>query len=88
MKDHETPTDASWFERPRNINLMIATLVIVCAGLVLAELFYHPHGHFPLEETIGFHAWFGFVAFVVIVFLGRALRQIVGREEDYYDDDQ
>ena len=88
MPDHETPNDASWFERPRNINLMIAVLVIVCAGTVLAQRFCHPHGHFPLEDSFGFQAWFGFVAFVVIVFLGRALRMIVGREEDYYDNDR
>jgi len=88
MPNHETPTDASWFERPRNINLMIAVLLIVCTGLVLAELFYPPHGHFPLEETFGFQAWFGFVAFIVIVYLGRGLRMIVRREEDYYDNDR
>jgi hypothetical protein len=88
MPDHETPTDASWFQRPRNINLMISVLAVVCAGTVLAQLVYHPHGHFPLEETFGFHAWFGFVTFVVIVYLGRGLRLIVGRKEDYYDNDR
>lgn len=81
------PTDEpSWFERPRNINGMITALAIICLGLVLADLFYtNPHPHFDLETSFGFQAWFGFVAFVVIVFLGRVLRLIVRRKEDYYD---
>lgn len=67
---------------------MIAVLVIACAGLVLSQLLQPFHAHFPLEESFGFQAWFGFVAFVVIVFLGRALRLFVRRDEDYYDNDQ
>lgn len=78
--------DASWFERPRNVSLLITLLCIACAGLVLADLFYeNPHPHFPVETSFGFHAWFGFIAFVAVVFLGRLLRLIVRRDEDYYD---
>lgn len=76
----------SWFERSGNIRLLIGLLVVTCAGLVVADLFYeNPHPHFPIETTFGFQAWFGFVAFVVVVFLGRFLRLIVKRPEDYYD---
>ena len=54
--------------------------------LVLADLFYeNPHPHFELETSFGFQAWFGFVSFVAVVFLGRFLRLFVRREEDYYD---
>ena len=45
---------------------------------------HHPP-HFDVETVFGFQAIFGFVAFVVIVYLGRFLRLIVKREEDYYD---
>ena len=75
----------SWFERPGNIKLMITLLCITCVGLVLADRSYEPHPHFPIESFFGFNAWFGFIAFVVIVFLGRLLRLIVRRDEDYYD---
>ncbi|WP_417732331.1 hypothetical protein [Rosistilla oblonga] len=85
-KSNQVTDPPSWFERPRNINAMIAGLVIVCLLLVVADLFYtNPHPHFDLETSFGFQAWFGFVSFVVIVFLGRILRMIVGRKEDYYD---
>lgn len=80
------PNVPSWFERPRNINAMILGLFALGAMLVLADLFYeNPHPHFPIETSFGFQAWFGFVAFVVVVFLGSILRTFVRRPEDYYD---
>ncbi|TWT66581.1 hypothetical protein [Allorhodopirellula solitaria] len=86
MKTTPTPSDPSWFERPSNIRKMIIALVIICTGLALADLFYtNPHPHFPIETSFAFQAWFGFVSFVVIVFLGRLLRVFVSRPEDYYE---
>ncbi len=78
--------DESLFERPQNIKRMITGLVILCIALVMAELFYtNDHAHFGIESIWGFQAWFGFLAFVGIVFLGRVLRMFVSRPEDYYD---
>ena len=67
---------------------MPPTAVIVCVATVVVQFYYEPHGHFSWEDSFGFYAWFGFVAFVVIVYLGRGLRLIVGRKEDYYGDDR
>jgi len=76
----------SWFEKPGNVRLIIIALVVICAGLVLAEFFYtNPHPHFDLEEVFGIHAIVGFVAFVTVVFLGKGLRVLIKRREDYYD---
>lgn len=84
---HSNPEDQSWFERPANIQKMIIGLIVVCVGLLLAEFTYtNEHMHFKKYESIpGFQAAFGFVAFVVIVFLGMGLRLIIKRDEDYYD---
>jgi uncharacterized membrane protein len=80
------PPQPTWFERPNHVRWLVIGLVVVCLALVLADLFYeNPHPHFKAETIFGFHAWFGFIAFVVIVFLGRLLRIIVSRPEDYYD---
>ena len=78
--------EPSWFERPGNVRLLIAALVVCCIALVVADLFYeNPHPHFEIEKSFGFQAWFGFVSFVILVFLGRFLRLIIKRDEDYYD---
>jgi len=76
----------SWFEKPGNIRTLIGALILVCIALGVADLFYeNDHAHFPIEKSFAFQAWFGFVTFVVIVFLGIALRPIIKRDEDYYD---
>jgi hypothetical protein len=84
---HTPPSDPSWFERPQNIRRMIIGLVVVCVLLVLADLFYeNPHPHFGKVETFfGFQAWFGFIAFVAVVFLGTLLRPLIKKPEGYYD---
>ena len=83
---HSQGDEPTWFERPKNINRLIVMLVVSCVILVAIDLVYaNPHPHFAIESTVGFQAWFGFAAFVVIVFLGRFLRLFVRREEGYYD---
>ena len=85
---HE-PVDGrtSWFEKPGNVRLIIIALVVVCAALVVAEFFYtNPHPHFDLEQVFAIHAIVGFVAFVTVVFLGKGLRLLIKRREDYYDE--
>jgi hypothetical protein len=92
---HDTePAEKSWPER--NVNLIIIGLVVACVLTVVAQLAWgsitghplydekHP-AHFEIEHLLGFQAMFGFIAFVVIVFLGRFLRPIIMREETYYD---
>jgi hypothetical protein len=85
----------SWFEKPTNVRNLIIALAVACAVLVLADFVPtsahresggDSHPRFAIETSFGFHAWFGFVAFVAIVFLGRLLRMIVSRPEEYYHD--
>lgn len=87
-EEHKTTDekDQSWFERPGNIRLMIVGLVIACVLLVLADTMYSKdHAHFSLEKVFALQAWFGFAAFVIVVFIGKFLRLIIKRDEDYYD---
>ena len=64
---------------------VVGGVVAACVVLTLAEFAYeHHHPHFELETSFGFNAWLGFVAFVVVVFLGRGLRTIIRRDADYY----
>lgn len=75
-----------WFDRTENVRLLIIGLIVVCVVVVVAErIFPNDHPHFWIEKIPGFQAAFGFAAFVVVVMLGKALRVVVSREEDYYD---
>ena len=74
-----------WLDNPRNVDKICYGLYIVCALLVVSDLFYHKHPHFSMESLFGFYGFYGWVACVVLVLAARVLRRIVGRQEDYYD---
>lgn len=77
-KDDSHVGDQSWIER--HVNLFIGGLVLVCIATLVAQLVFWPMfseehpAHFEVETIFGFEAIFGFVAFVVVVFLGWLLR--------------
>jgi len=60
-------------------------IIIISILLVLIDFTIHRHAYFALEEIYGFPALFGFVSFVFIVLVGKWLRKILMRKEDYYD---
>ena len=53
--------------------------------LAVLELFLHRHGVAPIEDSFMFPAIFGFLAFMFIVQVGKWLRQMIMRSEDYYE---
>ena len=61
-------------------------LVLIAVILVPLEFVAHRHGEIALENIWLFPALYGFVAFVFIVYAGRALRLLIMRREDYYDE--
>lgn len=61
-------------------------LVLIAVILVPLEFIVHRHGEIALEDIWLFPAIYGFVAFVFIVYAGRALRLLIMRREDYYDE--
>ena len=72
-------------DKPGNSKKILMALYAVCVLLLAVDLFLEKYGHFEVEEWIGFHAWYGFAACVVLVLAARGLRVILGRKEDYYD---
>ena len=56
--------------------------------LAILELFLHRHGVVPIEDSFMFPAIFGFLAFMLIVQVGKWLRLMIMRPEDYYEGDE
>jgi len=75
-----------WLDKRSNINLLIWIVVVICAGLLVADLFYEKHPQVAVEYWFGFYGFYGFICFVGIVFAGKYLRKLVMRKEDYYEE--
>ena len=74
-----------WLEQRRNGEKIFWGLVLVCAALGLADLFYDKHTQFAMEEIPAIYGLFGFVCFFGIVLAGKEFARLVKRDEDYYD---
>ncbi len=74
------------FDNPKNIKRLrygfFAALVLV----LIAESLVDMHGEFPVEHFYGFYAVYGFISYVLLIFVAKVIRKIVMRKEDYYDD--
>lgn len=73
-----------WVDSKRNVNRLFWSLVLLGAGLGLADFFYHKHVHYELETWPAIYGLVGFTAYTVIIFIAKGLRLIVKRPEDYY----
>jgi hypothetical protein len=64
----------------------IFTKAVLGIAIILAilEVFLHRHGVAAIEDSFMFPAIFGFFAFVFIVQVGKWLRRMIMRPEDYY----
>ena len=97
MSDHdevtgESPENQHVFDDPRNVKRVIYALFTVCALLLAVDLLdvfgvlYHKHVHFDFEHFPGFFAFYGFFLSCALVLTAKALRIVLKRDEDYYDD--
>ncbi len=86
MAKKENNRKEHFFDKKKNLNLLFIIFCTVLAVLLISEFFIHKHTYFPWEEWHGFYAVYGFIAFVILIFVAKyILRPFVKRREDYYD---
>ena len=61
-------------------------LLAIAVILAILDVFLHRHGVAAIEDSFIFPAIFGFFAFVFIVQVGKWLRRMIMRPEDYYEE--
>ena len=94
MSNDNYPEDDKvyFFDRPDVIRWIIRSLYIICALLVLIDIFavlhigVHRHIEHSLEKIPAYYPIYGFVGCVVLVLIAREMRKILMRKESYYDD--
>ncbi|MGB0682918.1 MAG: hypothetical protein ACPGOV_09430 [Magnetovibrionaceae bacterium] len=91
MSEHHTSDGSheddpqTWFDKPGNVKKTVYAVYALCALLFVADFLYHKHVHYGAEEIPGFYGIYGFLAFTGIVLIGKQLRKVLKRDEDYYD---
>jgi len=75
-----------WLDDPKNVNKIVYTLYGICVALVCLDFFYHKHPHFSFESWWGFYGFYGLIGSISLVMISKAMRIVLKREEDYYDE--
>jgi hypothetical protein len=74
------------WDKPRNVKRLIRGFLVVCLLVLLVDLAYTKHVHYPEEGWFGFYAFYGFISCVTLVLVAKGLRLVLHRPEDWYDD--
>ena len=82
MTDRPSKTNADMQKMGKYFTRFLLGIAIILAVL---EVFLHRHGAAPIEDIFMFPAIFGFLAFILIVQVGKRLRLMIMRPEDYYE---
>ena len=82
MTDRPTKTNTEMQKLGEYFTRFLLGIAIILAVL---ELFLHRHGVASIEDSFMFPAIFGFLAFMFIVQVGKWLRLMIMRPEDYYE---
>jgi hypothetical protein len=75
-----------FFDKPENIKKMLRVFYVMCGLLVIADFIVHRHVYHDWENIPAFYAIYGFVGCSVLVFVAKAMRKVIMRGEDYYDE--
>ena len=80
MTNRPTKTTADMQKLGKHFTRFLLGIAII---LAILELFLHRHGVASIEDSYMFPAIFGFLAFMFIVQVGKWLRLMIMRPEDY-----
>ena len=77
-----------WLTRPNTIKKLWILMIVILLLSILLQFFFPIHGHFVIEESFGFAAWFGFITCVLMIVLAKLLGLLIKRPDNYYDSKQ
>ena len=73
------------FVKQENVKRFLAIFYISLVVLLIIDFFIPKHAEFPWEGAPDFFAVYGFVSCILLIFIAKALRLFVKRDETYYD---
>jgi hypothetical protein len=76
-----------WLTRPRTIRRLWIVFVAILAATLLAEIGMPVEGHFGIDASPGFNAWYGFAACAAMIIAAKVLGWALKRGDRYYEGD-
>lgn len=73
------------FDKPKNVKRLLLIFYASLIALLCIDPFIHKHAEFEWEAAPGFFAAYGFIAYVLLIFISKQLRKWIKRDENYYD---
>ena len=70
-----------WILKKENINKLWVCSIVLLVFLVLIQLIFPIKGHFEVESWLGFGAWFGFIACILMILFSKILGLVVKKDE-------
>lgn len=77
-----------WLVRPGTIRVLWRVLVAVLALTVLVQLAWPVEGHFGIDGSFGFNAWYGLATCAAMILGAKLLGALLKRRDTYYDGDE
>ena len=75
------------WDNSTNVSRLLNVFYLLCVIVLVLDLVIHRHIYHTWEGIFGFHAWYGFASFWILVALAKRMRKVLMRSEDYYDVD-
>lgn len=85
MQSDDQSQNLSFFDKPKNVSIILYSFYAICALLVALDFVVHRHIYLDFEKIPAFYAIYGFVACVLLVVLAKLMRLVLMRDETYYD---
>ncbi len=74
-----------WLSRPQTIRRLWIVFIGILTLTVAADFLVDVHGHFGIDATLAFNAWYGFVTCVAMIVFAKTLGIFLKRKDTYYD---
>jgi hypothetical protein len=79
MQDH-------WLVRPGTVKRLWIAFIAVLAFTVLAQIAIPVEGHFGVDASFAFNAWYGLGGCAAMILVAKLLGALLKRRDTYYDE--
>ena len=77
-----------WLIQSKTIKKLWFLMLVILFLSIIIQFIFPVYGHFKIEQSFGFGAWFGFITCVLMIVLAKILGFLIKRPDNYYEPDR